>query len=178
MKFKYEIGDKTNRGIVKSRYYGEWKNRNGGDACGIFYEFEDGESFNEILVSKESINLETNKEEQMSTMEQKVLVTETKTTEENKTTMSQRVSIEIPKPNGYNQYIHIKREDGVTTISLTEDEEYEKELTKFEATVEDEKLKTALSYIGGMVFKLGANVLKDYINHQLEQQKKAPNFEE
>lgn len=50
--FKYEIGDKTNKGIVLKRYYLEWKDRHGNDRHGLFYYFKGGESFNEILVQK------------------------------------------------------------------------------------------------------------------------------
>ena len=51
MMFKFQIGEKTNRGIVKSRFYKEWKNRNNGDCSGYFYFMENGKSFNEILIS-------------------------------------------------------------------------------------------------------------------------------
>lgn len=50
MNFKYPIGLFTNKGIIKSRYYAEWKNRNGGDCNGDFYIMKDGGSFSEMLV--------------------------------------------------------------------------------------------------------------------------------
>lgn len=104
-------------------------------------------------------------------MEQQVLKTQTEKEGDNKTTLSQRISIQMPLENGESQFIHVEREEGVTTVSFTETEKYEGELTKFEATIEDEKLKKALSYIGGMVFQIGANVIKNVIDESLKPSK-------
>ena len=50
MNWKFEIGQKTDKGIIRSRYYQEWKNRNGDLMTGLYYVMEDGKSFNEILI--------------------------------------------------------------------------------------------------------------------------------
>lgn len=50
--FKYNIEDKTDMGIIKTRYYEEWKNRHGGDCSGFFYVMENGDSYNEFLINR------------------------------------------------------------------------------------------------------------------------------
>lgn len=52
--FKYKIGETTDIGKIKSRYYLESKNRNGGNMLGYYYVMENGDSFNEILINQGS----------------------------------------------------------------------------------------------------------------------------
>lgn len=50
--FEYKIGDNTDKGVIKSRYYMESKNRNNGNMLGYYYVMEDGESYNEFLINR------------------------------------------------------------------------------------------------------------------------------
>jgi len=52
MKFKFEIGQETDKGVIIARYYMEWKNRHGGDMSGNYYEMENKESYAEFLLEE------------------------------------------------------------------------------------------------------------------------------
>jgi hypothetical protein len=70
----------------------------------------------------------------------------------------------------YSQFLNIKRKKGITTISVTEEDEHEPfPLTKFEATIEDEKLKQAASYMGEMFLNVGKLALMKFINESKEE---------
>lgn len=48
--FKYRIGDNTNKGIIVQRHYLEFRDKNGADRNGIYYDFGNGNIFSERLV--------------------------------------------------------------------------------------------------------------------------------
>ena len=97
--------------------------------------------------------------------------TEKKETE-NGTEETKTVSIEFLRgeEKTYSQFLSIKRKKGVTTISVTEEEEHEPfPLTKFEATIEDKKLKQAGTYLGEMFLNVGKLALMKFINESMEE---------
>lgn len=82
------------------------------------------------------------------------------------------VSIEFVRGESkpYSEFLNITRTDGITTVEVTEEDEYEPEpLTKYSATIEDEKLKQAASYLGEMFLNIGKLAVMKFINENMEE---------
>lgn len=102
---------------------------------------------------------------------------------ESGTKITETVSLELlrgeRKPFGLNppgkahsQFINLTRTEGITTFSITEENEhapYPPIVTRFETTIEDEKLKQAVVYLGEMFLTGCKLVLMKVVNEDSEE---------
>ena len=96
-----------------------------------------------------------------------------KTETENGIEKKQTVSIAFNRKGKPEEILNVQRKQGITTISVTESEEHTGyPMTKFEATIEDDKLKQAANYLGEMFFNIGKLALVQFLNEDEAENKK------
>jgi hypothetical protein len=83
------------------------------------------------------------------------------------------VSIEFQKEGSQDKKVSIERTKGVTTISITKviDDPHEFGInTIFQTTIEDEKLKQAVSYLGEMFLTVGKLAVMEFMNESMQEE--------